>query len=110
LPWGFATRARGPPADPANVSGEENDLFGATVAADGSTWAVGWALDTSTALHAPLVVEGVNGSWSLVPTPSLGNSDSGLEAIAAIPGGGMWAVSETGAAKGNYSTLIEYHP
>ena len=47
---------------------------------------------------------------SLVPTPSLGNSDSGLEAIAAIPGGGMWAVGETGAAKGNYSTLIEYHP
>jgi hypothetical protein len=91
-----------------NVSGQENDLFGAETAADGSTWAVGWAEDTSSDVHAPLVLQGINGSWSMVMTPSL-KGDSGLAAIAAIPGGGLWAVGET-SGQGNYSTLIEYHP
>jgi hypothetical protein len=44
----------------------------------------------------------------LITTPSL-KGDSGLAAIAAIPGGGLWAVGET-SGQGNYSTLIEYHP
>jgi hypothetical protein len=92
-----------------NVAGDENDLFGAETAADGSTWAVGWALNISAGVHAPLVLQGISGTWSIVPTPSLGSGDSGLEAIAAIPGGGLWAVGET-SGKGNYSTLIEYHP
>jgi hypothetical protein len=48
--------------------------------------------------------------WSLVPSPSLGGSDSGLAAITAIPGGGLWAVGVTGNLEGNYATLIEYHP
>jgi hypothetical protein len=56
-------------------------------------------------------LQGINGTWSVVSTPSLKvGSDSGLAAITAIPGGGMWAVGETGSAKGNYATLIEYHP
>ncbi len=49
----------------------------------------------------------------LVSTPSLGTgSDTGFAAIAAIPGGGMWAVGVTAPGKGggNYSTLIEFHP
>ena len=91
-----------------NVNGDENDLFGAETAADGSTWAIGWAEDTSGDVHTPLVLHSANGSWSIVATPSL-KGDSGFAGIAAIPGGGLWAVGET-SGQGNYSTLIEYHP
>jgi hypothetical protein len=95
-----------------NAGTGENDLFAAATAADGSTWAVGWDINTTTGNHDPLILQLKNGVWSLVSSPSLGASDSGFAAITAIPGGGLWAVGVTGAAKGNgnYSTLIEYHP
>ena len=95
-----------------NAGTGENDLFGAASAADGSTWAVGWDIDTNTGNHDPLVLQGVNGVWSLISTPALAaGSDSGFAAITAIPGGGLWAVGVTAPAKGNgnYSTLIEFH-
>ena len=93
-----------------NAGAGENDLFGAATGADGSTWAVGWDINITSGNHDPLVLQGVNGSWSLVSTPNLGTSDSGFAAITAIPGGGLWAVGVTGSSTGNYSTLIEYHP
>jgi hypothetical protein len=96
-----------------NAGSGENDLFGVDRAADGSTWAVGWNIDTTTGNHDPLILRGVNGRWSVALSPSLGaGSDSGFAAIAAIPGGGLWAVGEMGPGKGkgNYSTLIEFHP
>lgn len=96
-----------------NAGSDENDLFAATTASDGSTWAVGWDIDTSTGNHDPLILKGVSGVWSLVSSPGLAaGSDSGFAAITAIPSGGMWAVGVTAAGKGNgnYSTLIEYHP
>jgi hypothetical protein len=76
-------------------------------------WAAGWEIDTMTGNHDPLILQGKNGAWSRVSSPALAaGSDSGFAAIAPIPGGGLWAVGVTGAAKGNghYSTLIEYHP
>lgn len=100
------------PTTPNSGTGE-NDLFAAATAADGSTWAVGWDIDTSTGNHDPLILQGVSGVWSLVPSPALAaGSDSGFAAITAIPGGGMWAVGVTAPGKGggSYSTLIEYHP
>ena len=89
----------------------ENDPFAVTIANDGSTWVVGWAIDPTTDLHNPLVLQGINGVFSLisVPNPSTGG-DSGFEAITTIPGGGMWAVGVTATSKSNYSTLIEFHP
>src|SRR5215472_15385890 len=93
-----------------NAGVGENDLFGVTKAADGTTWAVGWDIDPATDNHSPLVLQGINGVWSLVPSPSFGpGSDSGFAAITAIPGGGLWAVGVT-ASKSNYSALIEFHP
>jgi hypothetical protein len=96
-----------------NAGTGENDLFAAATATDGSTWAVGWEIDTTTGNHDPLILQGKNGVWSLVSTPSLAlGSDSGFAAIATIPGGGLWAVGVTapGKGNGNYSTLIAYHP
>jgi hypothetical protein len=95
-----------------NAGTGENDLFGVDLAADGSSWAVGWNIDTTTGNHDPLILHGVNGGWSIASSPNLGaGSDSGFAGIAAIPGGGMWAVGVTGAGKGkgNYSTLIVFH-
>jgi hypothetical protein len=93
-----------------NISATENDPFAVTTAADGSTWAVGWYIDPTSGNHDPLALQGVNGVWSIVPTPVLGSGyDSGFAAITAVPGGGLWAVGVTGTSKSNYSTLIEYH-
>lgn len=89
----------------------ENDLFGVTTAADGSTWAVGWDIDVNTGNHDPLMLQGVNGTWSLVASPGFkSGSDSGFSAICSIPSGGMWAVGVTALPAGNYSTVIEFHP
>jgi hypothetical protein len=96
-----------------NAGTGENDLFAAAMATDGSTWAVGWRIDTMTGNHDPLILQGKNGVWSLASSPSFASgSDSGFAAIAAIPGGGLWAVGVTGLGRGHgsYSTLIEYHP
>jgi hypothetical protein len=89
----------------------ENDPFAVTFANDGSTWVVGWAINPATDSHDPLVLQGVNGTFSVVtvPNPSSGG-DSGFAAIATVPGGGMWAVGGTATAKSNVSTLIEFHP
>src|SRR5262249_43180118 len=96
----------------SNAGTGANDVFAAATAPDGSTWAVGWDINTTTGNHDPLILQGKNGVWTLVSSPSLGTSDSGFAGVTAIPGGGLWAVGVTGAAKGsgNYSTLIEYHP
>ena len=75
------------------------------------TWVVGWDIDPTTDNHDPLVLQGINGVWSLVSSPSFpAGSDSGFAAITAIPGGGLWAVGVTATAKSNYSALIEFHP
>jgi hypothetical protein len=93
-----------------NQGAGENDLFSVTTAADGSTWAVGWDINTNTGNHDPLILQGQNGTWSLVSSPTLPGSDNGFAAITAIPGGGLWAVGVQGNANGSYATLIEYHP
>jgi phosphoesterase family protein len=93
---------------PNNGAGE-NDLFAATTAADGSTWAVGWSVDPSSLNHLTLALQGVNGAWSTVPTPNPGSGENGLAGITAVPGGGLWAVG-IAAGNGNAATLIMYHP
>src|SRR5215472_2758970 len=86
----------------------ENDPFAVTIANDGTTWIVGWAINPASDLHDPLVLQGVNGTFSLVPVPNpASGGDSGFAAITTIPGGGMWAVGVTATSKSNYSTLIE---
>jgi hypothetical protein len=108
--------AAGPPtglaiqSTPALGSGE-NDPFAVTIANDGTTWVVGWAINPATDLHDPLVLEGSNGVFSVVsvPNPSSGG-DSGFAAITTVPGGGMWAVGGTATAKSNVQTFIEFHP
>ena len=93
-----------------NQGAGENDLFGVATAADGSAWAVGWDINTNTGNHDPLILRGRNGAWSLVSSPTLPGQDNGFGGIAAIPGGGFWAVGVQGNSAGNYATLIEYHP
>jgi hypothetical protein len=109
-----AAGAMGPLAiqNTPNVAGAENDLFGVTIAVDGSVWAVGWVLDIAAGVHAPLTLQRVNGVWSLVANPAFPGLDSGLEAITPVPGGGLWAVGVTtsGNNAAGFSTLIEFHP
>jgi hypothetical protein len=93
-----------------SVGTGENDLFAATTAADGSTWAAGWYIDPSTGNHNTITEQGVNGAWSVVPSPNPGaRGDNGFAGIAAIPGGGIWAVGIQ-TSNQSPSTLIEYHP
>jgi hypothetical protein len=92
-----------------NSGAGENDLFAATTAADGSTWAVGWFIDPSSGNHQTLIEHGVNGQWSIDTSPNPGSGDNGLAGVTAVPGGGLWAVGVS-AGKGNFSTLILHHP
>jgi hypothetical protein len=92
----------------ANVGAGENDLFGATTAGDGTTWAAGWLIDPATGNHRTLVEHGVGGVWSVTTTPDPGTGDTGFASIAAVPGGGLWAVGVT-SGSGNFSTLISFH-
>jgi hypothetical protein len=92
---------------PNNGTGE-NDLFAATTAADGSTWAAGWYINAD-GTHQTLTEQGVGGVWSLVPSPNVGTGDNGLAGITAMPGGGLWAVGIS-SSKGSFSTLILWHP
>ena len=91
---------------PNNGSGEQ-DLFSATMASDGSNWAGRWYIDAN-GDHQTLIEHGVDGNWSITPSPSPGAGDSGIAGIAAIPSGGVWAVGIGGGK--NPRTLIEYHP
>jgi hypothetical protein len=93
-----------------NGSAGENDLFAATTASDGSAWAVGWAIDPNSGNHTTLTLQGVSGTWSVVPSPNPGVGDNGLAGVTAIPGGGLWAVGVTASGTSNFSTLILYHP
>lgn len=87
------------------------DPFAVTIANDGTTWVVGWAIHTTSGNHDPLVLQGVNGAFSIVSVPNPTNGgDSGFAAITTIPGGEMWAVGVTATTKSNFSTLIEFHP
>ena len=92
-----------------NAGTGENDLFGATTAADGSTWAVGWTIDAN-GDHQTLIEQGVGGQWTVASSPDPNPGDNGLSSITAIPGGGLWAVGVTTNAAGNFATLILYHP
>jgi hypothetical protein len=87
----------------------ENDLFGAATGHDGSTWAVGWYIDPASGNHRALVEHGLDGHWTIAPSPQPGGGDNGLAAVAAIPGGGLWAVGDTTNADGNPAGLIERH-
>jgi hypothetical protein len=99
------------PANKANRKRRKHEHGFGPFLACGSTWAVGWYIDPSTDNHNPLVLQGISGVWSAVPNPSCqAGSDSGFSAITTIPGGGLWAVGVTSNSKGNYSTLIEFHP
>jgi hypothetical protein len=88
----------------------ENDLFAASTAANGSTWAVGWFRDPTSETHRTLVEHGVHGHWSLVASPNPSAEENGFAGVTAIPGGGLWAVGITTNAEGNPATLVEFHP
>ena len=92
-----------------NSGAGEQDLFGATTASDGSTYAVGWAQDPTSLNHSTLVLHGVGGQWTIDSTPDPGTGENGFAAVTAVPGGGLWAVGVT-SGSGNFSTLIAYHP
>lgn len=90
----------------------ENDLFGVARAADGSLWAVGWAVyDPSNDTYLPLILHYQHGTWSVATSPHFGpGSTAGFSSVTAIPGGGLWAVGVTESATSSFGTLIEYHP
>jgi hypothetical protein len=97
-------------ATPSQGSGE-NDLFSVATRANGMQWAAGWYIDPASGNHEPIIERGIGGSWSITPTPDLSadQGDNGFAGIAAVPGGGLWAVGIQTNADGNLATLIESH-
>jgi len=77
---------------PATTSAAGTKLISVTAAARGTLWAVGQYIDTSFRQQT-LALRYDGSSWQIVPSPSLGKSDS-LEAAATAPDGSIWAVGE----------------
>lgn len=90
-----------------NATGE-NDLFSAATAADGTAYAAGWSVDPSTGNYLSLIEHETGGTWSIEPSPDPGSGANGFAGIAAIPGGGLWAVGNF-SNKANNATLIAHH-
>jgi hypothetical protein len=96
-------------SSPSTGTGE-NDLFGATTAADGSRWAAGWyVVEGPEDVHRTLLEHEVNGQWSPVASPNPSEEENGFSSITAIPGGGLWAAGITTNSEGNPATLIAFH-
>ncbi|HEX6392509.1 MAG TPA: alkaline phosphatase family protein [Acidimicrobiales bacterium] len=90
-----------------NATGE-NNLYAATTAADGSTYAAGWSVDPNTGVYLSEILHGIGGQWTIDATPNPGSGSNGFAGITAVPGGGIWAVGVT-SNKANNSTLIAHH-
>lgn len=90
-----------------NATGE-NNLYAATTAADGTVYAAGWSVDPATGVYLSEILHNTGGQWSLDSTPDPGSGSNGFAGVAAVPGGGVWAVGVT-SNKGNNSTLIAFH-
>ena len=88
----------------------ENDLFGVATDAEGTTWAGGWYLDPASGNDKTLMLKSVGGHWALVASPNPSNAGSnGFAGLAAVPGGGVWAVGVSSDLAGNAQNLIAYH-
>ena len=86
----------------------ENDVCAITTAADGAVYAVGWSVDPSTGVYDSEALHDSGGTWTLDTAPDPGNGTNGFAGVAAVPGGGVWAVGVTSNTANN-STLIAYH-
>jgi hypothetical protein len=91
-----------------NVGAGENDLFSATTAADGSVYAAGWYVDPASGNYYSLIEHEAGGVWSVDTTPNPGTGANGFAGVAAIPGGGLWAVGNY-SNSGSNGTFIAYH-
>jgi hypothetical protein len=94
-------------ASTPNATGE-NNLYATATAADGTVYAVGWSVDPSAGVYLSEVLHQSGGTWTLDAAPDPGTGANGFAGVAAVPGGGVWAVGVT-SAKANNSTLIAYH-
>jgi hypothetical protein len=74
-----------------NVGNRDNWLYGVAVAGPNDVWAVGYYLDPS--LNARTLVMRWNGtSWSVVPSPNVGNDDNYLRGVSVAGPNDVWAV------------------
>ena len=91
-----------------NTGTGENDLFGAATAADGTVYAAGWYVDPSSGNYFSLIEHETGGVWSTDTTPDPGTGSNGFAGVAAIPGGGVWAVGNF-SNSGNNATFVAHH-
>jgi hypothetical protein len=93
-----------------NVGSNHNYLIGVAVASPNDVWAVGSYYDTSRGGGAlsTLVMRWNGTSWSVVPSPNVGNNHNELYGVAVASSDDVWAVGyylDT-SRSGAYSTLI----
>lgn len=98
--------------NPSTVSVSNDILSGISAISNSDVWAVGSYSSSGGNNIASTLAEHWNGTtWSIVPTPNVGNNGSRLEAVYAISKNDVWAVGESnasGPASGD-DTLIEFY-
>jgi hypothetical protein len=102
LHWNGAQWSATTLAVPSGPNSFGLSLASVTAAASNNVWAVGGAGTGATPL-----IEHWNGSaWSIVPGASL-TTTHGLEGVAALPSGTVWAVGQSLLSNGSGPTIIE---
>jgi hypothetical protein len=92
---------------PADDPGDSrNVLQGITVSGDGDAWAVGFSQDAGGGFRT-LVERPEGGGWHAVGSPSPGDQESVLWAVASVNSADAWAVGYQQDAGGPRRTLIE---
>ncbi len=75
-----------------NVGNDDNSLYGVAVTGPNDVWAVGYYMDTSLLAPRTLTLRWNGTSWSVVPSPNVGNRDNWLYGVAIAGPNDVWAV------------------
>jgi hypothetical protein len=91
---------------PLIIGGSSPFLSGAVALASDNVWSVGQFFQSSRSRSRTLTEQWNGSSWSIVSSPNNGNSHNFLNAVAATPGGTLWAVGAFYNNQGIERTLI----
>jgi hypothetical protein len=90
-----------------NVGDRYNDLYGVAAVSSNDVWAVGTSYILSEMTDHTMILHWDGNTWSVVPSPNIGDGDNLLTAVTAVSTNDVWAVGYyRDYVRGGYSTLV----
>lgn len=91
-----------------NVANSDNHLIAVAALSNANVWAVGNAFALSSQTTTTLIEHWNGSSWTIMPSPSPGESGNGLLGVAYIGSNDIWAVGFQQSQISGQITLIEH--